>query len=80
MSKFTEKELIELGFTKEYSSDTTDGVPDFYYFTFDSNGAETLITNCNTDKEKYKVEMFNVNKPKALSKEFVNMYIGEFKE
>lgn len=80
MSKFTEKELIELGFKKEYSFDTTDGEPDFYYFTFDFKSAETLITNCNDDKDKYKVYMFNVDTPKTLSKVFVEMYIKEFKD
>lgn len=81
INKFTEKELIELGFTKEYSSDTTDGVPDFYYFTFDNDAAESLITNASDEiiNNKYTVEMFNVKTPRPLSKEFVEVYTKEFK-
>lgn len=84
MNKFTEKELIELGFTKEYSLDTTevDGYTGFYYFTFDNSAAESLITNASDEliDGGYIVEMFNVKTPRPLSKEFVTMYTEEFKK
>lgn len=85
MSMFTEEELLKIGFTKEKSRDTIDGDPSFYYFTFDHVSAETLITNAkitnaNDELENggYIVEMFNVESPRALSKDFVEMYVREF--
>lgn len=78
---FTEKELIRSGFEKEYSSDTIDGVPDYYYFVFSNPAAETLITSDSTETilGLFEVYMFNVKMPKSLSKKFVKMYIKEFR-
>lgn len=75
MSKFTEQELLKLGFIKQRE-------PNFHYFTFDNSSAETLITNASDEliEGKYTVVMFNVEAPKPLSKEFVRMYIEEFKK
>lgn len=80
MHTFTEKELVELGFIKENSSDMDKEEPIFYYYTFTSDNAETLITNAsdNLINEKYKVEMFNVLVPKSLSEDFIKAYIKEF--
>lgn len=80
MHTFTEKELIELGFTKENSSDMDKGESSFYYYTFISDNAETLITNASDELNngKYEVEMFNTIVPKSLSEDFIKAYIKEF--
>jgi hypothetical protein len=44
MKNITEKTLKKLGFHKEESRDTIDGVPDFYYYIL-KIGSLSLITN-----------------------------------
>ena len=75
---FTLHELLELGFQRTNVTAEESGEEAYSYFTFDRDGAESLIT----DEGKggyYTVEIFNVKKPKPLSKTLVKMYIKEFK-
>jgi len=80
MHTFTEEQLVEMGFTKENSSELDRESPSFYYYTFASDSSETLITNAsdNLINGKYKVEMFNVLVGKPLSEDFIKSYIKEF--
>ena len=38
----TEKELLDLGFVKEFSLDTIDDQPEYYYYTRGGGGAAPL--------------------------------------
>ncbi len=61
----TEKELLELGFVKEFSLDTIDDQPEYYYYTKDFTNGLTFITNASDelgDGEWY-VEFFNTEIP-----------------
>jgi hypothetical protein len=42
-----EKDLIELGFRKEESQDTVDGMPTFYYYSHGKHGL--LISSANDE-------------------------------
>jgi len=61
----TEKELLQLGFTKEFSSDTIEYDPDFYYYVKEITNGLTFITNCNDDMEgqDWYVEFFDTEVP-----------------
>jgi hypothetical protein len=61
----SEKELLELGFTKEYSSDIIDDDPDFYYYVKEITNGLTFITNSNDEMEgkEWYVEFFNTEVP-----------------
>tara|TARA_B110000211_G_C13743515_1_gene405607 strand:+ start:215 stop:475 length:261 start_codon:yes stop_codon:yes gene_type:complete len=61
----SEKELLELGFTKEYSSDIIDDDPDFYYYVKEICDGLTFITNSNDEMEgkEWYVEFFNTEVP-----------------
>ena len=60
-----EMDLIKLGFEKEFSLDTIDGKPEYYYYTKDITDGLTFITN--TDEEvkdgEWFVEFFNTEVP-----------------
>lgn len=61
----TEKELLRLGFTKEYSTDIIDDEPDFYYYIKEICNGLTFITNSNDEMEgkDWYVEFFNTEVP-----------------
>lgn len=61
----TEKELIELGFEKQFSLDSIGEKPEFYYYTKDFTNGLTFITNASDellDGEWY-IEFFNTEIP-----------------
>lgn len=55
-----EKELIKLGFKKEFSTDMVDKKPMFYYYVIDI-GDIALISNSDDEAKKdgWKVEFFD---------------------
>lgn len=59
----SEKELLKLGFTKEYSTDIIEDDPEFYYYV--KEGAIVFITNSNDELqgEDWYVEFFNTEIP-----------------
>ena len=61
----SEKELLQLGFTKEYSTDIIEDEPDFYYYVKDICDGLTFISNGNDDMEgeEWFVEFFNTEVP-----------------
>ena len=61
----SEKELVQLGFTKEYSADIIEDEPDFYYYVKDICEGLTFISNGNDDMEgeEWFVEFFNTEVP-----------------
>ena len=61
----SEKELLQLGFTKEYSADIIEDEPDFYYYVKDICEGLTFISNGNDDMEgeEWFVEFFNTEVP-----------------
>tara|TARA_B110000285_G_scaffold178823_1_gene201230 strand:- start:551 stop:808 length:258 start_codon:yes stop_codon:yes gene_type:complete len=61
----SEKELLQLGFTKEYSTDIIEDEPDFYYYVKDICDGLTFISNGNDDMEgeEWFVEFFNTEIP-----------------
>ena len=61
----SEKELLELGFTKEFSTDIIEDEPDFYYYVKDITDGLTFITNDNSEMEgkEWYVEFFNTEIP-----------------
>ena len=68
----TEKELLELGFTKEFSTNIIEDEPDFYYYfkeilldTLPFTNGLTFITNGNYEMEgkEWYVEFFNTEIP-----------------
>ena len=61
----SEKELLELGFTKEFSSDIIEDVPDFYYYVKEICNGLTFITNGNDEMEdqNWYVEFFDTEVP-----------------
>ena len=61
----SEKELLQLGFTKEDSSDFFDAEPDFYYYVKEITNGLTFITNGNDDMEgqDWYVEFFDTEVP-----------------
>lgn len=79
--KFTEKRLIELGFTKNYiPPEENDGVNDYIYYTLDfddKNYTLSLISGCFEDGIKEAtVEFFEGNK--SLTEEFILALKKEF--
>jgi len=60
-----EKELVKLGFIKEFSADIIEDEPDFYYYVKDICDGLTFITNGNDDMEgkEWYVECFNTEVP-----------------
>ena len=62
----TEKELLQLGFTKEYGSETgLEDAPDFYYYVKEITNGLTFITNGNDEMEgkEWYVEFFDTEIP-----------------
>ena len=61
----SEKELLELGFTKEFGDDVIEDEPDFYYYVKDITNGLTFITNDNSEMEgkEWYVEFFNTEIP-----------------
>ena len=61
----SEKELLELGFTKEFSADIIEDEPDFYYYVKEITNGLTFITNGNDEMEgqDWYVEFFDTEVP-----------------
>tara|TARA_R110002051_G_C8352546_1_gene440386 strand:- start:84 stop:350 length:267 start_codon:yes stop_codon:yes gene_type:complete len=61
----TEKELLDLGFVKENSSDTSDGVAEFYYYIKDITNGLSFISGCSDDidDDDWYIEFFNTEIP-----------------
>ena len=61
----SEKELLQLGFTKEDSSEFIDDEPDFYYYVKEITNGLTFITNSNDEMEgqDWYVEFFDTEVP-----------------
>ena len=61
----SEKELLELGFTKEFGDDVIEDEPDFYYYVKEITDGLTFITNGNDEMEgkEWYVEFFNTEIP-----------------
>jgi len=61
----SEKELLELGFTKEFSTDIIEDEPDYYYYVKEITNGLTFITNGNSEMEggDWYVEFFNTEIP-----------------
>ena len=61
----TEKQILELGFDKDFLIDTIENQPEHYYYIKDFTNGLTFITNVSdeaTAKEWY-VEFFNTELP-----------------
>lgn len=61
----TEKELLKLGFVKEFSLDTIDDQPEYYYYAKDYTSGLSFISNASdeiVDGEWY-VEFFETEIP-----------------
>ena len=61
----TEKEILKLGFVKEFSSDTVDNQPEYYYYTKDFTNGLTFITNASDEVtiKGWYIEFFNTEIP-----------------
>ena len=62
----SEKELLQLGFTKEYGSEIgLEDAPDFYYYIKEICDGLTFITNGNDEMEgkEWYVEFFDTEVP-----------------
>jgi hypothetical protein len=62
----SEKELLKLGFTKEFGADgITEDEPDFYYYVKDITNGLSFITNGSdeTKDRDWYVEFFNTEIP-----------------
>jgi len=61
----SEKELLELGFTKEFGDDVIEDEPDFYYYVKEITNGLTFITNGNDEMEgkEWYVEFFDTEIP-----------------
>ena len=61
----SEKELLELGFTKEFGDDVIEDEPDFYYYVKEITNGLTFITNDNSEMEgkEWYVEFFDTEIP-----------------
>ena len=61
----SEKELLELGFTKEFGDDVIEDEPDFYYYVKEITNGLTFITNDNNEMEgkEWYVEFFDTEIP-----------------
>jgi hypothetical protein len=61
----SEKDLLQLGFTKEDSSEFIDDEPDFYYYVKEITNGLTFITNSNYEMEgqDWYVEFFDTEVP-----------------
>ena len=65
----SEKELLELGFTKEFSTDImnndAEDDPNFYYYVKEITNGLTFITNASdeTENEEWYIEFFNTEIP-----------------
>jgi len=60
----TEKELLDLGFQKENSSDTIDNVPAFYYYIKDITNGLSFISGCSDEiDDDWYIEFFNTEIP-----------------
>lgn len=68
-----EKDLIELGFKKEYGED-------FYYYTYDIDEFNCfLISSDNEDKDKWWVEVFESNRVRFTDKNELKLLIDLIK-
>ena len=61
----SEKELLELGFTKEFSTDIIEDEPDYYYYVKEITNGLTFITNGSDEMEgkEWYVEFFDTEIP-----------------
>ena len=61
----SEKELLQLGFTKEFGDDVIEDEPDFYYYVKEITNGLTFITNGNDEMEgkEWYVEFFDTEIP-----------------
>ena len=61
----SEKELLELGFTKEFGDDVIEDEPNFYYYVKEITDGLTFITNGNDEMEgkEWYVEFFDTEIP-----------------
>ena len=62
----SEKELLQLGFTKEYGLETgVEDEPDFYYYVKEITNGLSFITNGNDEMEgkEWYVEFFDTEIP-----------------
>ena len=62
----TEKELLELGFVKEFSLGNIDDQPEYYYYTKDFTDGLSFISNASdeiSDSRGWYVEFFNTEIP-----------------
>tara|TARA_R110000824_G_scaffold193408_2_gene375832 strand:+ start:101 stop:361 length:261 start_codon:yes stop_codon:yes gene_type:complete len=61
----SERELIQLGFTKEFGDDVIEDDPDFYYYVKEITNGLTFITNGNDEMEgkEWYVEFFDTEIP-----------------
>jgi hypothetical protein len=60
----TEKELLELGFVKEFSLGTIDDQPEYYYYTKDFTDGLSFISNASDELDgEWFVEFFNTEIP-----------------
>jgi hypothetical protein len=61
----SERELVQLGFTKEFGDDVIEDDPDFYYYVKEITNGLTFITNGNDEMEgkEWYVEFFDTEIP-----------------
>jgi len=62
----TEKELLELGFVKEFSLGNIDDQPEYYYYIKDFTDGLSFISNASdeiSDSRGWYVEFFNTEIP-----------------
>ena len=61
----TERELLQLGFTKEFGDDVIEEEPGFYYYVKEITNGLTFITNGNDEMEgqDWYVEFFDTEVP-----------------
>jgi hypothetical protein len=61
-----EKELLDLGFVKENSSDIIDGAAAYYYYVKDITNGLSFISGCSdeiVDDDDWYIEFFNTETP-----------------
>ena len=57
----SEKELLQLGFTKEFGDDVIEDEPGFYYYVKEITNGLTFITNGNDYISKLIAWFFNIS-------------------
>ena len=61
----TEKDILNLGFVKQFSFDTIDGEPEYYYYIKKFTDGLEFITNDSNElvDDNWFIEFFNTDKP-----------------